>query len=698
MSRMGRHTRFTYAASLTWGQARVILSLYWRQCLLGAFVFAGISILSSLSEPARYQSVAVLKVKTFDISRSLNAEQLKDGDAASGREVVDRQARLAASGEFGEELARVVSEDPERTQLRLSWGVGDRFRLALALGRLGMGDADLPAISTDTLTPNELAALFGSMADIRSNYLEASIEIRVQSLHRETAIKVANYMGQALVRASSRNERAEIGKSLEFLRDQKDKLRHRLVDSEESLKQFYRENPGLASETARRSITEDANSLGDELKKKTDELLASKRLLEFYKKRFSSFMKNSDTTTEVYDKFKQELVELKYRRKKFIFQGYSESHEGIREIDEKIAMAEKVLNSAGDLTGRNVVSVQNEGQLSEKIVTLQDTIKKIEIDIDGTNKRKAEADARSKVLPEKEMLHTDFQRDVRISREIFDDVSRRLELAEVRASNAHGVLSLLTAVSAALVHRLPAGKKVFFFALMGFVLTAAASVLLAVARKLIVDELNVLEMGFKFAGNLRPSNSDRAKVLLNLGCDYRPEKTGDPTIVLCSSPKGDAGAAQVLLLTEHLARQREKSLFIIVGSLDISRHFTLRSDLEYARVYTSADGGQFILQISDEETVYSIRECLAIVEAQYRVKYSMIFLYFQEGDECLVYAYGQQLASKMLLIGPKAGCTSAEYFRLVDGFQNLDEVYVALTETKRGRFARAPKPAQGAHA
>jgi uncharacterized protein involved in exopolysaccharide biosynthesis len=697
MSRTGRsHTRLTYAASLTVGQAKIILGLYWKQCLLGAALCSLFTVILALCEPSKFQSQVLLKVKTFDISRSSAAEMLRDSDSASKKEIVDRQAQLASAKDFAEELSRLLLNDPERAKLKLNWGLGERFRMNLLLTRTGLGGMEIPPVNLEALRPEERAALVAAMTEIRPNYLENTIQVKVASTDPFTAKRISLLVGQSFVHASRQGEQREISDSLQFLHAQKGRLRERLIQAEDDLKNFFKENPLLASETARKSITEEATTIKEDLARKADELKSNERLLQFYKSKFSSFLSSSDTTTEVYDKFKQELVELKYQRKKFIFQGYSPEHEGIQEIDQKITNVEKVLASAGDISGRNVVSVGHEAQLSEKIVNLQDQIKKQQIEIDTLRGRQVSAEARTKTLPEQEMLYGDFQREVRLSREMFDEIARRVEVAELRAANGDGILSLASAEPhTSQVPNLPTGKRVVFAFIVGLLMAGAASFFWAVARKRIVDELSVHGMGFKFAGNLRPSNTEKAKLLLNLGCSYSQTMREKPSIILCSSPKGVSQVAQVLSLTDYLGKQKERSLFIIVGDAGIHNHFRLRTDLGYAKVYSSADGIQFVLQITDEETVHSIRECLALVEAHYKVKYSMIFLFIENGSECLVYPYGQKLADKMLLIGPSAQCSAGEYFHLVDGFEKLDEVYVALTQPRRGLWRKKRLSAEG---
>lgn len=685
MSRRGRsHTRLSHAASISWTQARVVFLAHWRVFAAVGAVFALLSVIFALCEPPRLRATAVLKLKVFDIGKAVNNDPLKGSDSSSQKELLDSQAKLIRLKDFEEELAKVAPAELRGEQLALAWGMGERFRVNLLLRRMGVSSREPASVDVTTLTSGELLALLSRITEVIPNYEDGTLAVQVDALNEETARKVALTMAQAYIATSRKLELQEIQSSITFLRSQRDLLRKRLVEAEDSMRRFFQDNPILANETVKKAALEDTARLQGEFTAKTDELDASRRLLEFYKKKFSGFMKSSDTTTEVYDKFKQELVELKYKRKKYIFQGYAETHEGIIELDEKIKNAERVLASAGDITGKNVVSVDHEAKLSAKIVELQDLIKKQEIDLEALKVRKANAEKRSTIDPDQELLLDDFQRDVRLSREMFDEISRRLETATMRLAASEGYLTLLLSPNfATLVRSLPTGKRVVFSFLVGFVLAVAAGLSLAVARRLVIDELNVNDMGLKYAGDLRTTNSTRAKVLLNLGCTYRGEGVGKAEIVLCSSPSGTAGVAQVLMLTDYLGKQKEKSLFIIVGDMDISGHFQMRSDLGYAKVFTSADGTQFILQISDEDTIYSIRECLAITESQYRLKYSMVFLYIQSGAECLAYPFGQQLADKMLLIGPSAKHSSAEYFKLVEGFKNIDEVYVALTETQR---------------
>ncbi len=689
MSRMGRsHTRLTYAASITWSQAKVILSMYWRHCFAGAFLFSFLSIVFAFTEPPRYRSKAVVKVNAVEAAKSQDISVLA---SMNKKDLIDSQIKLLQMTEFEEELKKIVANDPENNQLNLAWGIGEKFRLSLLFNRIGISQDLKSKVDINTLSGQELLALFSAISEIKANHPESAFEIQVDALQPETAQKVAAYLAEGYIKTSDIFYKKEVDASMLALRKQKEDLRKRLVDSEEALREFYRENPLLANEADKQSVSKNANSLKSDYNAKIDELNSNRRLLEFYKKRFSSFMKNSDTTTEVFDKFKQELIELKYRRKKFLFQGYTEDNPGIKEIDEKIINVEKILNSAGDMSGRNVVSVGHEAELSKKIVELQDTIKKEEIELDQIEKRMKAAEQSSKMLPDQQILLDNFQRDVRIARELFEDVSKRIEVTEIKNNTHESILTLLPTRSYAYpVKSLPTGSRLFFSFLVGLVFTAAATIIFAIIRKKVIDELNVAEMGFKYAGDLKPSNSNKAKVLLSLGCNYRSDK-GDAAIVLCSSPKGNVGVSQVLLLTDYLAKQKERSLFIIVGEIDISDHFQLRANLQYAKVFCSADNSQFILQISDEETLYSIRECLEITERQYKVKFSMVFLYIDQGAECLAYPHCQQLADKLLLIGPSATCSSWEYFRLVEGFQNLDEVYVSLTEAKRPKLPWSKK-------
>lgn len=685
MSRRRGHTRLTYAAAITWTQIRIVLQQNWRLCLVGATLIAAFSAVLALGEPAKFRVATLLMVKTVDAGKASAANPLVDSDSASNKDLLDRQARIHRVTEFTEELATAVHADTTAKNLKLTWGVGERYRLQLFLKQLGLGRGDFYGVQTENLSPLELRALFLNMSTVVPNYSDNSFEIRVEALDPSTALRVVDYLAIAYVKTSERLAIHDLQTAIETLTGQKEKLRQRLMEAEGGLKQFYKENPVFANEASGKAVSDTAADVKQEFTRKDEELRSNRHLLDFYKKKFTSFVKSVDTTTEVYDKFKQELIELKYKKKKFLFQGYSPENEGIKEIDANIASIEKMLESAGDMSGRNMVSVGHESQLSSKIVELQDTIKRQEIELESVRKRRDGADERNKVMPEQRMLHEDFQREVRISRELFEDVSRRLEIAQMRVSNVDSPLNRLFVPSAVeQISALPALRRILFSFLVGLLFSAAACVAVSLLRRKVVDEANVFGMGLKFAGTLRPGNADRAKVLLNLGCEYKREKTGESSIVLCSSP-GPGSINDVLLLTEYLAKQKEKSLFIVVGSMDVRSHFRLISDLGYANVFSSEDGEEFLLQISDEETLYSVQDCLKILEAHYRVKYSMIFMYIQNGADCLVYPFGQQLADKMLLIGPSARYSSHDYFRLAEGFRNTDEVYVALTDWTRSR-------------
>jgi hypothetical protein len=533
---------------------------------------------------------------------------------------------------------------------------------------------------------SDIVTLVLNYLTIEPIYNEKLVRISVRTITPKVAQLLAEVVSRSVIDAATELDKSEISLTVQRLSAQKDSLRKRLVEEQENLKIFYTENPVFANEQFRSQAVREESTLRQEYSRRQEELKTNIRVLEFYKKRYGNFFSNSDSTTEVYDKFKQELIELKYKKKKYLFEGYTETDEGIKDLDEKISHIEKILSTSGSMANKRVVSVDNESRLSQKIVELQDTIKKEEIEIASLAQQVQNVEERSKVRPQLEMLNDDFQREVKLARELFEDVSRRLEQALIRQTSYTCDLTVvITASVATAVLTIGLLKSLIFSFLVGIVLCFAIAILSSLIRRMVIDDQSVEDMGLKFAGELGVGNSARAEILSNLGCLYRDQSDKPPPIVLCTSIKESAGIKQVLSLTNYLAMQKEKTLFIIVGRMDLHDNFKIKSDLGYAKVYCSLDGKQFVLQLADEESMDSIHECLQILEAQFKVRYSMVLLYIQDGIDCLAYPMGQHLANKMLVIGTAGKNRAGDYFKLIQGFKNLDEVYIALDRTKEPR-------------
>lgn len=647
-------------------------------------------------EVPTFTSKSKLLFKVADTGKTLMQATLNESDNLGIRELMDRSIGVIESDTFREELATVLKSDMSTERLVLAWSISSRMRVQYALSRLGLGGVEHEPIRLKSLSKEEIAALLGKMISVGADYKEQTAEVRLTSLDPRTAERLNNVVVKAFIQTNSKIKESDLGKSLDFLDKQKEGARRKLVETNDNLRLFYQENPELLNANSKSNPIDERGEIMARRSQLLEDIESNRKLLEFYKSKYANFSKNSDTTAEVYNKFKQELIELKYKRKKYIFQGYDEKNDGIVEIDKKIAEIERILSSSklqGDLSEGRLVGVGHEQSLSDKIMELQDTIKKEQFEVEGLKGRLEKASTKSESLSHSMLLLENLKVDVRLATNVFEEMSKKVEYAQMRKDGDDQ--QILVKESASLPTRsnnIPLSLRVFFAFFVGVALAISWLIFSSLLSFRITDSQNVESLGIRFAGVLSEFDPELSQVLMNLDCLDTPEGAETP-VVLCTSPQQSVTHEELQLLTNFLARQGEKSLFILVGSTRLHPKFQLVSDIGFAKVYSHPNEMEFVLVIYDKETIKSLRECIKILEETYQLKYGCVFLYFENGILDPNYHVGLKVASQVLMLGAPARYTSADYYKLVYGLKNLKDAKFAFAEVRRrrrGPTARIP--------
>ncbi|MGZ6469350.1 MAG: hypothetical protein ACXWQJ_18760, partial [Bdellovibrionota bacterium] len=670
-----RKSDVNISGNFTPSQLWIVLKANRRFCFGFALAGALFSLVTGLFEIPYYESYSKIQFKSFDMGKSVAQTMLQDADSLNMKEVMDRVVSLLRSDSFHEELATVIKNDRNKSNLVLAWAVGKRMRLQYAMRRLGLSTSEEPQIDLDSLSEEEVSALLGKMIDVFPDYKEQSELIKITGLEPVTVQKVNSFVATALMSASEKIKAAEIKRSIDYLERQKEAARVKMVEAGNNLRLFYSDNPELAGQATRSSPMEERSELQGEKEKVTEQLESNKKLLAFYRQKYLNFSKDSDTTAEVYNKFKQELIELKYKRKKFLFEGYDEKNEGILELDSKIANLEKILSASGSenagIGEKHLVGIGHDQNLSEKILELQDSLKKQQFELESLTTRIKKITPQANGISKSILLMENLKTEARMANELFEELSKKCEYAKMRKGGDDQLMRQSESPSLPQGPvNIPTTLKVFFSFFVGLALAISWLIMNLIFTTKITDWQSVEDLGINFAGILHDFDPDLSEILMNLDCLDRDPGTETP-IVLCTSPEQSIPYQDIQLLSGYLARQKEKSLFIIVGETEINRRFELVNDLDFAKVFAHQNGKEYLLQISDKNTIKALRESIKILEDSYDLRYSCIFLYFVDGINNPNYHVGLKLASKVLLLGVPAKFSGGEYFKLIYGMKDL---------------------------
>ncbi len=659
--------------------------------VLSAALVAGVG----LFEIPRYVSQSKVQFKTFDAGKSIAPSIVQAIDELDTRDVMDRSLAILNSDLFQDELANFAQQDTAERRLVLSWGQGIRMRLAYARKKLGLGEVNHENVKLNELSKVEVASLLLKMVEVQPDYKDKTATVSISALDALTAQQINYTVVKAFISANEKLRADEEAKFIEFLSKQREDAQRKLVAANESLQVFYAQNPELVNTHTQSNLMESQSETRAQREKMVEQLEANRKLLAFYREKYMNFTSEADSTAEVYNKFKQDLIELKYQRKKYIFEGYDEKNDGIVEIDRKIADIEKILSNTGaksiGISNKRLVSIGHEQNISQKILELQDSLKKQQFEIESLdsrlNKTKPKAEAASKSLLALENL----RREVRLATELFEELSKKFEYAHIRKNNDERQITLKESPSFPQTPvNVPRALRIFFAFFIGVALAISWLILHSISTLKITDWQSVEDMGLNFAGTLRDYDPDLSEILLNLNCLDSDTDAKTP-IVLCASPQESVRYEQVLLLTNYLARQDEKSLFVLVGDAPVHTKFDLVSDLGFAKVYVGKNSKEFFLQVTDKSTIKSLPECIEILEKTYSLKYACVFLLFVAGINDPNYHVGLKLASKVLLLGAATKYNRADYFRLLFGLKDTSNSNLAFVEM-RGRDRRMSAP------
>lgn len=676
------------SGSITPGQLWILVKVNKRFCvslgLLGAFF----AFVLGLMEVPYYSSTSKLQFKSADVGKTLVQAVINESDNLGIKEFMDRSLGVVRSDSFREELAAQIKAAEGKRRLVLAWAVGSRLRIQYALERLGISRPQYEPIDLDSLSKDEIAALLIKMINATPDYKEQTAEIAITGLEPLTVSRINSIVVEALIQTNGKIKQAELEKSIDFLRSQRESARQKLVEANDNLRLFYQEHPEMMSNQQKPNAIDERADLIDQKKKLIEDQESNRKLLAFYKKKYMNFGKDSDTTAEVFNKFKAELVELKYKRKKFIFQGYSEKDDGILELDKKIAELEKILSNSNNqhVEEARLVGVGHDQTISDKIMELQDTIKKQQFEVEAITKRLEKVNPNTGDMSRALMLVENLKLDVRLATSLFEEITKKLEYAEMRKSGGDDEQILLKDSPSVPIRSngSPIVLRVFFAFCVGLMLAISWLVLSATFSFRITDWQNVVDMGLNYIGLLHDYDPDLSEILMNLDCLDKGD-SGEVPILLCTSPEESVSFEEVQMLSNFLARQGELSLFILVGETRLNPRFRLVSDIGFAKVYSHPNEKEFVLQIDDRESIKSLRECIKILEDTYKVRYACVFLYFLRGLNDPSYHLGLKIASKILLLGPPAKYTSEDYFKLVYGLKDLSSTNFAFAELSIGR-------------
>lgn len=683
------------STSLTPTQFWILVRENRRASVLAGLAGALLMFVACLFEVPYFTSTAKLQFKIADTGKTVIATVLNEADGLGVKEFMDRSVDVVRSDSFHEELAALVKSSEERDRLVLAWAVGARLRLQYARARLGIGEVHYEKIPVEELSQEEIAALLGKMISIIPDYKMQSADVSISALDGPTAERVNSLVIRALINTNEKIKAREMDKAIDFLEQQKNAARKKLAEANDNLQIFYHEHPEMIGLGTRPTAEDERTALVSQRDRVRESLQSNRKLLDFYRQKYASFGKDSDSTAEVFNKFKQELIELKYRRKKYIFQGYDEKNEGIVELDKKIAETEKILAGAGaDANGaKHLVGVGHDQNLSEKILELQESIKKQEFEAESIEARLSKMSSKSHNLSQSMLLLENLKGDVRMNTELFEELNKKVEYAQMRRNGDEQQILVKESPSLPLTSSgAPLRWRILFAFIVGMAVHTSWLILSMLFSTKIIDWQNVEDFGVNFAGVLREYDPDLAEILTNLDCLDRPDHVETP-IVLCAAPENSVSQAELHLLTSYLASHEEKSLLTVVGQSTVLPNYRLTSDIGFAKVYTSANEKEFVLQITERESIKSLREVVKILEENYRLRYSCVFLFFTEGVADANYYVGLKMASKVLLLGRPARYTAAQYLNLLKGIKDLRIANFAFVDLRRAaRRARSNRP------
>ena len=648
--------------------------------VIGTLLIGTLNAFQTLTEVPLFVSTSKLQLQTFDVGRSV------DNRASVANDVMNESIRLNnavlvfQSEAFLNELAKELQLNKDKSSLVLSWGVGRRLKFSYALYRLGLTKVEYQRVDLNKLSTEELGLLLSGMIQVKPVSTEQTIEVRISALEEKTAYAINRAVLSAFVRANQKLDQDEYDRSIAFLNEQVKATKERMDGAELKLADYVRGHMNVT--TSSTSGTFMSEFVSTRLKKQElqGNIEADKQLLAHLSAKLNTLNGSTESSSEVIEALKMELIQLKYQKAKLLEQGYANDHPGVLALNLKITSSEEFIHR-GDkqksIDARDVYgATEYRKDLAGKIIQIQELLMKQELQLKGLGTRIQEMEVEANDIPSNELTVNSIKREVTQAAELYSELMHRLELMRVRSQASKGTLREVTSPNALTApNAIPFWPKIIFGIFAGFAFGISVVLLIDTLKPRLVMREDVESSGFQFAGKYRGTIDSCAEVLAAMECIFTRRKEDDPTpIVLCGSATPALTLSTFIPLIDYMASRDESVLLVAEDDTLVPSGYDDYNLLEGVKLYRYPGGKKDLIQVSSAEHFGVVKLLLA----EYASSYSAVFLFVARGSESSVYSLCRSVANRILLFGEEGCHTMDDYRNLSAGFTDKKQIYTAL--------------------
>lgn len=293
-------------------------------------------------------------------------------------------------------------------------------------------------IDITTLPLEDLAGLIGGMVKYQ-NSGALTIQIQVATTDQETSVFLANTISQTFIQQVMMRNRQEITEVQNFVAERLQETTEKLKTSEMDLVNYKQKYNIVSAEEGGRLSMNRLGRLDSELEEMKIRIRENERLVELYEKRLAQKDKENleKTTTadpaEDVNAVRGRIETLRKQQQSLRAMGLRENEGMLNDINRSLMENREKLKS-NLLGGYGAIdsNFMSSEEIKEKIVSLKNEIKQINVKVIEVSKAREELQSNMSTLPGREQELQSLERSVALQYELYTLLKKRQQEIEIQ--------------------------------------------------------------------------------------------------------------------------------------------------------------------------------------------------------------------------------------------------------------------------
>ena len=326
------------------------------------------------------------------------------------------------------------------------------------------------------------------------------IELTVKSSDPDEAQILANVIAEAYEEESINITRAEVSRMREFLGEQLEIMKLKLVQSEEALRNFKEEGGFVSLDTETSSLVNELSTFEAQSKQAQTELKAAQQRLVTLRSQLSENQASLETniddiSTPLINQLRKEMVAKQTTLSSLLADGYSEEHPEIISLknqiqDNKTQLKEELRKA---IQNKNISYDDPLGEirdLLDQILSLEVEIETLMAKKDAIDKIVTEYKTRLTTIPDQALRLAQIERAVQVNEKVYMLLVEKFEEAKIKEA---GEIGNVTIIDKAELPKHPISPKKRTNYMFGVMIGLALGLGIAFLREYFDDSLKTIE-------------------------------------------------------------------------------------------------------------------------------------------------------------------------------------------------------------